>query len=58
MEKENPKYIGSIDIKTLVKIIGFFESKEKLKSVQYQVAYDGKAVNYLFVGTLCVDFSK
>ncbi|XP_025417510.1 general transcription factor 3C polypeptide 1 isoform X2 [Sipha flava] len=55
-EKKNPKFIGTLDIKTLVKIIGYFEKKKKLKSVQYRVTYETKTVNYSFVGTPSVDF--
>lgn len=39
-------------------MVGYFEMKKRLKSVQYCVAYDGKGVNHSFVGTLSVDFSK
>lgn len=56
-EKENPKFIGTLDIKTLIKIIGYFEKLGKLKSVQYQVTYDTKTVNQSFIGTPSVDFT-
>ncbi|VVC36367.1 Winged helix-turn-helix DNA-binding domain,B-block binding subunit of TFIIIC [Cinara cedri] len=57
-EKENPKFIGTIDIKTLVKIIGHFEKMGKLKSVQYRVTYETKTVNHSFVGNTNVDFTS
>lgn len=57
-EKENPKFIGTLDIKTLIKIVGYFEKMGKLKTVQYRVTYETKTVNQSFVGTPSVDFSE
>lgn len=57
-EKENPKFIGIIDVKTLIKIVGYLEKTEKLKSVQYRVTFNKKTVNHTFVGKSSVDFGE
>lgn len=57
-EKEKPKFIGTLDIKTLIKIIGHFEKLGRLKTVQYRITYDTKTVNQSFVATPNVDFSE
>ncbi|XP_050532028.1 general transcription factor 3C polypeptide 1 isoform X2 [Daktulosphaira vitifoliae] len=57
-EKENPKFIGTLDIKTLVKILGYFESKGRLKSVLYKVSYGNKTINQTFIGVPDIDFSQ
>lgn len=57
-EKEKPKFIGTLDIKTLIKIIGHFEKLGKLKTVQYRVTYDTKTVNQSFVANPDVDFTN
>ncbi|XP_060881475.1 uncharacterized protein LOC132952960 isoform X5 [Metopolophium dirhodum] len=57
-EKEKPKFIGTLDIKTLVKIIGHLEKLGKLKTVQYRITYDTKTVNQSFVATPDVDFTN
>lgn len=58
LEKEMPKFIGTLDIKTLIKIVGYLEKSGNLKSVQYRVSVGSKTIHHTFVGTPNIDFSK
>ncbi|XP_050429268.1 uncharacterized protein LOC126838682 [Adelges cooleyi] len=57
-EKENPKFIGTLDVKTLIKIVGYFETKGRLQSVLYKVSYGTKTINQTFVATPSVNFCQ